>query len=124
MTVAEAPCVLVVEDEIMISMLLEDRLEHAGYRVLLAANVKDALELARHAALDVAVLDVNLDGATSFPVAEALRQRGIAFTFASGYGISGVPPEYRGDNMLQKPYDARALLGTLSRLRGLVVGDS
>lgn len=66
------------------------------------------------------MLDVNLDGETSFPVAEALRQHGIAFTFASGYGVSGVPPEYRGDNMLQKPYDARALLGTLSRLRGLV----
>lgn len=38
MTVTEAPCVLVVEDEIMISMLLEDRLEQAGYRVLVAAT--------------------------------------------------------------------------------------
>ncbi len=113
-----APCVLLVEDEIMVSMMLEDLLEQAGYRVLMAANLEDALELARHEAIDLAVLDVNLDGEPSFPVADALRQRGIAFTFASGYGVDGVPQPYRSDPMLQKPFDTRSLLRMLSRLGG------
>ena len=119
-----APSVLLVEDEIMVAMMLEDRLEQAGYRVLAAANLGDALELARLEQIDVAVLDINLDGESSFPVAEVLRQRGIAFTFASGYGNVGLPERYRSENMLQKPFDSNALLGALSRLRGKSVGDA
>ena len=110
--------VLVVEDEIMVSMMLEDRLESAGYCVLAAANLADALKLAREELIDVAVLDVNLGGERSFPVADALRKRGIAFTFASGYGVEGLPPEYRGEAVLQKPYDTKTLLGLLTSLQG------
>lgn len=112
-----APCVLLVEDEIMISMMLQDRLEQAGYRVLAATNLDDALKLACEAFIDVAVLDVNLSGEPSFPIADALRRRGIAFTFASGYGVDGLPPEYRGEAVLQKPYDTKALLNLLTSLR-------
>ena len=111
-----APCVLLVEDEIMVAMMLEDRLEQAGYQVLAAANLDAALTLARDEAIGVAVLDVNLDGIASFPVADLLRQRGIPFTFASGYGAEGVPPAYRCESMLQKPFDTGALLDVLSRL--------
>lgn len=117
MNLQAAPCVLVVEDEILVSMMLEDRLERAGYRVIAAANLRDALELARERAIDVAVLDVNLGGDTSFPVADTLRQRGIAFTFASGYGVDGLPPEYRDEAVLQKPYDTGQLLSSLTSLQ-------
>lgn len=113
---AAASCVLLVEDEIMVSMMLEDRLEQAGYRVVSAANLDAALMLARDEEIGVAVLDVNLDGIASFPVADLLRQRGIPFTFASGYGAEGVPLAYRCESMLQKPFDTGALLGVLSRL--------
>lgn len=116
-TVPTVPCVLLVEDEIMVSMMLEDRLEHAGYRVLAAANLRSALELAREGLIDVAVLDVNLAGESSFPVADALRKRGIPFTFASGYGIEGLPQEYRREAVLQKPYDTKTLLGLLTSLQ-------
>lgn len=113
-----APGVLLAEDEIMVSMMLEDVLEMSGYRVLTAATLDDALALAHSADIDVAVLDVNLGGEASFPVADVLRQRGIAFTFASGYGIEGIPQAYRNENTLQKPYDTRTLLDALTRLRG------
>ena len=111
-------CVLLVEDEIMVSMMLEDRLERAGYRVLTAATLDTALTLAADGQVDVAVLDINLDGRPSFPVAEVLRQRGIPFTFSSGYGAEGLPPSYRGESMLQKPYATKALLDVLDRLLG------
>lgn len=110
-------CVLLVEDEIMISMMLEDRLEQNGYRVLAVANLADALQLVREESIDVAVLDINLNGEASFPVADALRERGIAFAFTSGYGIEGLPPEYRAEAILQKPYDTKALLGVLTSLQ-------
>lgn len=111
------PRVLLVEDEVMVSMMVQDYLEQAGFHVLAAANLADALKLAEHGEIDVAVLDVNLDDEPSFPVAEALRQRGIAFMFASGYGVEGVPQQYRNERMLQKPFGARALLETLVSLR-------
>lgn len=111
-------CVLLVEDEIMVSMMLQDRLERAGYRVLTAATLDAALTLAAHGQVDVAVLDINLDGQPSFPVAEVLRQRGIPFTFSSGYGVEGLPPSYRSESMLQKPYATEALLNALDRLLG------
>ncbi|WEN14251.1 response regulator [Rhodanobacter sp. AS-Z3] len=115
-----APRVLLVEDEVMVSMMLEDLLERAGYRVITASNLDDALRLAQSSDMDVAVLDVNLDGELSFPVADILRARGIAFTFASGYGTDGVSAGYRSENMLQKPYDIKTLLNELSRLRANV----
>lgn len=111
-------CVLLVEDEIMIAMMLQDRLEQAGYRVLCAATFGVALKLAREASIDIGVLDVNLCGKTSFPVADALRERGIGFVFASGYGIDGLPPQYRGDPILQKPYETKALLSLLAAAQG------
>lgn len=119
MDIHAAPCVLLVEDEIMVSMMLEDRLEHAGYRVLSAADLGLALKFAREESIDVAVLDVNLSGEPSFPVAEALRERGIAFTFASGYGVEGLPQEYRGEAILQKPYDTKSLLSLLAALQAV-----
>lgn len=109
--------VLLVEDEVMVSMMVQDCLEQAGFHVLVASNLADALKLAEHGEIDVAVLDVNLDDQRSFPVAEVLRQRGIAFAFASGYGVDGVPQQYRSERMLQKPFDTRALLEMLTSLR-------
>lgn len=79
--------------------------------------MRDARELARERFIDVAVLDVNLGGEPSFPVADALRTRGIAFTFASGYGVDGLPPEYRAEAVLQKPYGTKALLRLLTSLQ-------
>lgn len=118
------PSVLLVEDEAMVSMMLEDLLQGAGYRVITALNLDDALKLAQEAEIDVAVLDVNLGGELSFPVADVLRQRGTAFAFASGYGIEGVPANYQNESMLQKPYHMKALLDELSRLRARGNGDS
>lgn len=103
-------CVLVVEDEMMLAMLVEDILSDAGYHVLKAARVAAALELAQgDQHIDVALLDINLGGKEVFPVAELLRSRGIPFIFASGYGQPGVPPEYRDCPVLHKPYLPDAL---------------
>jgi len=106
--------VLVVEDELMIRMLLEDMLGELGYTVTAqAARIDEALEAARNAAFDVAILDVNLNGQTIAPVAEALDARGMPFVFATGYGDVALPEAYRNRPTLKKPFHADGLSHSL-----------
>jgi CheY-like chemotaxis protein len=71
--------------------------------------------LARTARFDVALLDINLNGRQSFPVADAVRARGLPFLFATGYGSRIVPEPYRDAPILQKPFSLEELKGALQR---------
>lgn len=94
----------------MIRMLLEGMLTDLGHTVAAeAGGIDEALEFARDADFDVALLDVNLNGKPITPVVEVLVRRGVPFVFASGYGQSGVPELYRASPTLQKPFQAEAL---------------
>ena len=78
--------VLVVEDEMMVSMLIEDMLSDLGCAVVgPASRLDEAMQLASSADLDCAVLDVNLGGQPIFPHDDLLRERGRPFAFATGY---------------------------------------
>lgn len=102
--------VLVVEDEVLIGMLLEDMLGDLGFQVFaMASNIEQAKELAREAPVDLAILDVNLNGQEVFPVAEILAGRGIPFLFATGYGERGLPLAFQNRPTLQKPFHQEAL---------------
>jgi CheY-like chemotaxis protein len=97
--------ILVVEDEAMISMLLEDMvLDFGGEIVGPVAKFDDALELAHKAEFGVAVLDLNLNGTLSYPIAEVIRERGIPVIFATGYGADGLLDRFRDCPTLQKPF--------------------
>ncbi|MFC5436955.1 response regulator [Rhodanobacter umsongensis] len=111
------PCILLAEDEMMLAMMLEDRLDASGYRVIKAARLNRCLELAESASIDLAILDINLAGEQSFPVATVLRRRGIPFVFSSGYGDQDLPEAWRNERILQKPYDSRQLMDALAALR-------
>ena len=94
----------------LVAMNIEDMLLELGHEVAgLAGRLDAALALAREAEFDLAMLDVNLAGETSFPVAEILAERGIPFLFATGYGIKGIAEEYRSYPVLQKPFRTRDL---------------
>jgi len=108
-------CVLVVEDETMIAMLLEDMLGDLGCAVVGPAHgLDDALALANGGAgIDAALLDVNLAGRPVFPLADALRAKGVPVIFSTGYGETGLRQIDAGAPVLQKPFKitdlARAL---------------
>ena len=110
--------VLVVEDEMMVSMLIEDMLEDLGCKVVgPASRLEEAMELANSAELDCAVLDVNLGGQSTFPVADLLREKGAPFAFATGYGDAGLRDVDRASPVLQKPFrevDLRRVLESLA----------
>lgn len=107
--------VLVVEDEGPVALLIEDMLEDLGCIIAgSAANVGEALRLVGWGGFDLALLDLNLAGERSDPVAEALESRGVPFAFASGYGAPGVDARWRSVPVLQKPFSIAELAGVLS----------
>lgn len=113
--------VLVVEDEMMVSMLIEDMLSDLGCQVVgPASRLDEALELARIGGIDCAVLDVNLGGQPIFPVADLLRERGAPFAFATGYGDAGLRDVDRGTPVLQKPFRESDLARVIGELRAKV----
>jgi CheY-like chemotaxis protein len=102
--------VLVVEDEGPVALLIEDMLLDLGCEVAAsAAAVDEACRIASTQAVDFALLDLNLAGASSIPVASILRDRGIPFVFSTGYGVGRIPAEFQSYPVLAKPYVLSAL---------------
>jgi CheY-like chemotaxis protein len=109
--------ILVVEDETMISMMIEDMLIDLGATVVgPAGNVAQALAVIEAGGrIDGALLDVNLSGEKSFAVADALALRGVPFVFATGYGEVGVRSRYPDAPTIQKPFPLADLTRALER---------
>ena len=108
---------LVVEDEVMIAMYVEDLLIELGYEVAgIATGFDQALPLAKEGDFDFAVLDINLDGRLSFPIADVLRERGIPFLFASGYGSKGMRDDYRSAVRIHKPFLGHDLAQAIAKI--------
>lgn len=112
--------VLVVEDEALVAMLVEDLLNELGHEVgAIASRMEDALANARTGQYDVAIIDLNLDGQPSYPVADILSERGVPFIFATGYGAGGLDSKYSVP-VLTKPFVADDLEKMLMQLCGSI----
>ena len=112
--------VFLVEDEVMIRMMVADMLEELGYKVAAeAGDITEAIRLAQSTEFDLAILDVNVNGKVISPVADLIKAKGCPFIFATGYGSSGLPEQYRDRPALQKPFQLDALGRTIeAALRG------
>jgi CheY-like chemotaxis protein len=109
--------VLVVEDETIISLEIEQMLQDLDCGPIWhAANVMQALAVLAQHWPDVALLDVNLGREKVFPVADMLSERAIPFIFSTGYGRDGLPLEWAGRPVIQKPYLTRELAMALTPL--------
>ena len=97
--------VLVVEDEGLVAIMLEDLLEDLGCEIAGSFGAVDAALdwIGAGGSADLALLDVNLAGETVFPVAEALKARGVPFVFATGYGADH-DPRFKDTPLLGKPF--------------------
>ncbi len=111
--------ILVVEDELSIAMLLEEALLAASCILVgPVGRFNQAMALAREAAFQVALLDVNLRGIPAFPVADILVARGIPFVFLTGYGRADLPPRFDKLPILSKPFHITEMLRLVARLPG------
>jgi DNA-binding NtrC family response regulator len=109
--------ILIVEDEVMVAWALEEMLTSLGCVVVgPAARVNQALAMIDAEVFDAVLLDVNLNGEKSYPVADVLAARGLRFVFSSGYQRSALPDVYQTFPMLQKPFSGTDLFNTLTEL--------
>lgn len=108
--------ILIVEDEALVSMVIEEALKDLGCAIVGPVSTRDqALALAKTEPLDGALLDVNLGGEPVYPVADALSLRGIPFAFVTGYGQGGIADRYAAAPTLVKPFQLVTV--------GLVLGE-
>lgn len=107
--------VLVVEDNLLLAEVTKLLLEESGCHVVGPAGwLQRGLELAKHEPLDGALLDINLHGEMSFPIAEVLSARGVPFVFVTGYeDRSVVPLAYRSAPRLDKPVADERLMDVM-----------
>jgi CheY-like chemotaxis protein len=102
--------VLIVEDEPLISMMLEDFLDSLGHKIAgTCDSVTDAMARALEGGFDVAILDVNLKGERIWPVADHLAQVGIPYILATGGHIDPPPAAHAGAPVLSKPFTIDAI---------------
>lgn len=112
----EGCVILVVEDEFLVGEALAELLQDAGARVHGPFGwVDEALAFveANDVPIDCAILDVNLHGEKSYPIADALVARDVPVVFATGYSADALDEPYRVHPRCEKPVDGRALLAML-----------
>ena len=112
--------VLIVEDNLIIGLDAEEIFQSLGSEeVLVVPAVRAAMQAIERRAepFAFALLDINLGPETSFEIARRLREQGVPFAFASGYGDSGRMPEDLGDEVnIGKPYDTDAITSMLGEV--------
>jgi CheY-like chemotaxis protein len=107
--------VLIAEDEILQALALADMIAKLGGSVAAIANrFEEAMEASHSEEFDCAILDVNLGGTLSFPIADRLQQRGVPVLFCTAYANAAkVFPEKGPVARLDKPIEKLALRDAL-----------
>ena len=109
--------VFVVEDEMLVLMMIESMLENLGCtEVVVASTVQSALTQVGNNHFDIAMLDMNLGGANSRVIAEALDTRGVPYVFCTGNASGDSRPSARPRRVLRKPFEFEALAAALAEL--------
>ena len=107
--------ILVVEDEYFIASDLKGALQKEGAVVIGPVGYLDqGLALLEGGAIDAAVLDVNLEGAHSYAIADRLRDLSVPYLFLTGY--DALPETYRSAPRIAKPFNMRAVTDCMTRL--------
>ena len=107
--------ILLVEDEILICLLIETILADAGYEVVVANTVEEALEAIGKQPFAAAILDLNLKGKKVYPVAEKLAVLDIPFVFATGGGGKDIEG-FVGRPWVGKPFQEAELVVAVEKL--------
>src|SRR3982074_779533 len=113
-------CLLLVEEEYIIADDLALSLERLGFEIVgPAGSVQEALDLVSRNGdrLDGAVLDINLRGERAYPIADAIRDRGVPFVFPTGSDPQVTPAPYVTFPRCEKPVNLEQLSRWLSKTK-------
>ena len=116
-TISPGRRILLVEDEILICLLIETILSDAGYEVVVANTIEEAMDAIESGPLAAAILDLNLKGRKVYPVAEKLADSDIPFIFATGGGGKDIE-DFKDRPWVGKPFQEAELLVVVQKLAG------
>lgn len=109
--------VLIIEDEVLISMVLEDMLGMIGHQVAgVAANFAEAEAAIGAGGFDLVIADVNLGPDAVFPLADRVMAAGIPLILATGSHRDTLPPRFAAVPVLEKPYAYAAIETTVAQI--------
>lgn len=118
--------VMIVEDEALLAMELESEIEAGGHEVVaLAADRKEAIEVATSHRPDFAFVDIQLlDGPTGIDVGYFLASRGVPYVFVSG-NLKRIPGDFAGAlGAIEKPYTSNGLRNALDYVEAVLSGQA
>lgn len=102
--------IFVAEDEALVRLMLGEMLGELGHEIVAeASRIDRAIEIARAAEFDLAVLDLNLGHGISYEVADIVLGRGKPVVLSTGYGETGLNSRYDRCVVVQKPFTRDAL---------------
>jgi len=107
--------ILLVEDEVLICLLIETILNDAGFDVVVANSIEEAMAALDQGSMSAAILDLNLKGKKVFPVADRLVELRTPFVFATGGGGRDIE-NYPGRPWVGKPFQESELLAAVEKL--------
>lgn len=113
--------ILIVDDDLDLSMLIQDVLEDNGYASMYAASIDDAYKVLTDNRCDLILLDINLPDDTGFSLCQELRRFSkVPIIFASARTseddkVNGL--DIGGDDYIAKPYSLKELM---SRIRSIL----
>jgi DNA-binding response OmpR family regulator len=111
------PSILVLDDEPLISMMLEEWLTEFGCKTIgPVQTVQGALDLIVNPSPDGAILDLSLRNENCYPVADVLRDRGIRFAFATGHDAHIIENRFHNELILSKPFDFESVRYVIAHL--------
>jgi CheY-like chemotaxis protein len=108
--------VLLLEDEYLIALDAKQILQSLGIdKVEIVATLEGAAKRAEEGQFDLAVLDVNINGQFSLPIARTFGRRGIPVVFASGYELRDrTLLDFENAVCVTKPYTSACLQKAVS----------
>jgi CheY-like chemotaxis protein len=109
-------CIFIVEDDCVTAMDLAETLSAAGAQIVgPAGTIENALELlSRRPQLDIALLDIEVEGAFVFDVADELVKRSVPIVFTTGYERHEIPARFHAARHCEKPVGIAAIAHALS----------
>ena len=112
---------LYVDDETALRMLVQENLEEHGFRVSIAEDGDDALELITQESFDVVILDIRMPRMGGIAVLEEIRRREIdtrviMVTGVDDVGIAGRAAQLGATDYVMKPFETDTLLASIKRV--------
>lgn len=97
--------IFIVDDETIVAFEMADALTDLGFEVVgPSTHLKQALDVAEQADIDIACLDVNLGGGkTSEPIAKILTERNIPYVYITAYDADQIAFVEPDDQVIRKP---------------------